>query len=68
MITIDSDQILVERFTNLLEVSASRIVIDHAAGRFVIDGSSLKVRLFCRDEIMIQGRIDSVRLVRHEKN
>ncbi len=68
MITIDSDQVLIERFERLSEVQTSRIVVHHHDGKFVIEGSALKVKLFCKDEIMIQGEIESVRLVRNEKN
>lgn len=68
MITIDSDQVLIERFERLVEVQTSKIIVHHHDGKFIIEGSSLKVKLFCKDEMMIQGKIDSVRLVRNEKN
>lgn len=68
MITIDSNQVLIERFERLAEVQTSRIVVYHHEGKFIIEGSSLKVKLFCKDEMLIQGKIESVRLVRNEKN
>ena len=66
MITIDSNQVLIERFDRLEEVQTSKIIVHDQTGKFIIEGSSLRVKLFCKDEILILGKKDSVRLIRNE--
>ncbi len=58
MITIMNDQLMVERYEELLQVTSHDICLRLSDRQMTISGSELTVLALTRDEILIQGKLE----------
>lgn len=61
MITVSGKQAMIEEFERLILVSQEKIITESRQGRMIVEGSGLHIRIFSADEIVLSGKIRTVK-------